>query len=95
MIDKETREKKNKILYHTNPKHILYVMGSDLPLGHRGRTSNIYMSDYRNLGISLSISGIRGATHAECFMEYRQLEKMIKQLLEFQSLHRKASESDG
>jgi len=83
MIDKETREKKNKILYHSNPKHILYVIGRDLPLGRRARISNIYMSDYRKHGISLSISGVRGATHAECFMEYSQLEKMFKQLSEF------------
>jgi len=84
MTDKETREKKKKILYGTNPKHILYVSPcNELPLGYGGRFLNIYVSDHGIRGISLSISGVRGAKHAECFMEYRQLEKMVKQLSGF------------
>lgn len=91
-MDKETREKKEKILYHTNPKHILYVSPcGELPLGYDGRILSIYMSDHGPRGISLSISGRRGAIHAECFMEYRQLEKMVKQLSAFTEQRRNAA----
>ena len=87
MIDKNTREIKKKLLYHSNPKHITCVSPCyNLPLSSRGddiKYLSFYIHDYHKHGISFSINGRRGAPHAECFMERRQFMKMIDKLSEF------------
>ena len=79
MISKETRKKKNELLRGSNPKCIVQISGNELP-HWQGKHVFFSIHDYGKFGISLCVSGPRGAPYGECFILHEQFPKLIEKI---------------
>jgi len=77
MISKETRERKNEMLRGSNPHCIIMLSGNELPHWH-GKHLFFSIHDYGKFGVSLCVSGPRGAPYGECFINQRQFKNLVE-----------------
>ena len=90
MISKETRRKKNELLCGSNPMCIAQISGNELP-HWQGKHVFFSIRDYGKFGISLCVSGPRGAPYGECFILREQFPKLVEKI---QDYTKKAKENE-
>jgi hypothetical protein len=76
------RKEVNKAVEYSNPKHLGHEQGLDVPytIAPIGKQETLFIEDYHERGICISIHGIRGKVKSEIWLERKYYEKLITKL---------------